>query len=314
MNILDVATIPARRTPLPDGPTVRTLLGLEHRPSRRGPARDPADGGRLPEHDHGPSHVVLIPPHGHVRLRHEGNDHDLGPGTATHIEIGDRVSIANSGPEPAELMVVATPPDFAEHPHRMADRMTASSVPARRNDDGYPLSREGPAPTVHRDRAGFIVAGASWPLSPAHDPTRPRTRTVARLVRVVAQVAPGGAQALLAAQPPPRHHAAALMPWNGGNTAVLARALLGIEPLIDAAITGPGAGPPPPLRHVIALSRSRQVDLRPLRPVASPPRSSRCGHAGRASCHTPHHGFGDARRSLPSDRPAVIDLARHHRS
>mgnify|MGYP001396259630 CR=1 FL=1 len=65
---------------------------------------------------------MLIPPHVHVRLRHEGNDHDLGSGTATHIEIGERVSPANSGPEPAELVVVATPPDS---PHTLTVWPTA---------------------------------------------------------------------------------------------------------------------------------------------------------------------------------------------
>ncbi len=114
MNTVDVATIPARRAPLPDGPTVRTLLGSNiGLPVAVLHVSLPADG-RLPEHAHGPSHIVLIPLHGHVWLRHEGNDHDLGPGTATHIDIGERVSLANSGPEPAELLVVATPPDFAD--------------------------------------------------------------------------------------------------------------------------------------------------------------------------------------------------------
>ena len=70
-------------------------------------------GGRLPEHDHGPSHVVLIPLHGRVRLHHDGDDHGLGRGTAAHIGVGERISLINRGTEPAELVVVAAPPDFA---------------------------------------------------------------------------------------------------------------------------------------------------------------------------------------------------------
>jgi quercetin dioxygenase-like cupin family protein len=54
-------------------------------------------GGRLPEHDHGPSHVVLIPLHGRDRLHHDGDDHDLGRGTAAHIGVGERISLINRG-------------------------------------------------------------------------------------------------------------------------------------------------------------------------------------------------------------------------
>lgn len=113
MNIVDVAGVPPRRAPLPAGPTVRPLLG----PDSGAPVAVlhvtlPAGGG-MPEHDHGPSHVVLIPLHGRVRLLHEGTDHDLRPGTATHIGVGERVSLTNPGPDHAELVVVASPPDFA---------------------------------------------------------------------------------------------------------------------------------------------------------------------------------------------------------
>ncbi|NMH97297.1 cupin domain-containing protein [Pseudonocardia acidicola] len=113
MNIVDVAGAPARRAPIPDGPTVRPLLASDSgAPVAVLHVTLPA-GGRLPEHDHGPSHVVLFPLQGQVRLHYDGNDHDLGPGTATHIRVGERVSLANPGPDPAELLVVAAPPDFA---------------------------------------------------------------------------------------------------------------------------------------------------------------------------------------------------------
>lgn len=113
MDIVDVATAPARRAPLPDGPTVRPLFGSDSAtPVAVLHVTLPA-GGRLPEHDHGPSHVVLIPLQGQVRLHHDGNEHDLGPGTATHISVGERVSLANPGAGAAELLVVAAPSDFA---------------------------------------------------------------------------------------------------------------------------------------------------------------------------------------------------------
>jgi mannose-6-phosphate isomerase-like protein (cupin superfamily) len=55
----------------------------------------------------------LLPLRGQVRLHHDGNHHDLGAGTVTHIGVGERVSLANPGPDPVELVVVAAPPDFA---------------------------------------------------------------------------------------------------------------------------------------------------------------------------------------------------------
>lgn len=113
MKIVDVAAAPTRRAPFAGGPTARPLLG----PDSGAPVAVlhitlPA-GGRLPEHDHGPSHVVLIALQGHVRLHHDGNDHDLSAGTVTHIAVGELVGLANPGPDPAELVVVASPPDFA---------------------------------------------------------------------------------------------------------------------------------------------------------------------------------------------------------
>lgn len=114
MNIIDIPSSPARRGPVADGPTVRPLLG----PDSGAPVAVlhvtvPAGGG-MPEHDHGPSHAALIPVLGQLRLRHGGDDHDLGPGTATHIGVGERVCLANLGAEPAELIVVAAPPEFAD--------------------------------------------------------------------------------------------------------------------------------------------------------------------------------------------------------
>lgn len=122
MNIVDIPTSPARRAPLPGGPIVRSLLG----PDTGAPVAVlhvtlPA-GGHMIEHDHGPSHVVLIPLRGRIRLSHDGADHDLVPGSATHIDVGERVSLADPGPEPAELVVVAAPADFVD---ALADWPTA---------------------------------------------------------------------------------------------------------------------------------------------------------------------------------------------
>lgn len=70
-------------------------------------------GGGMPEHDHGASQIVLIPVSGSVQVRHGQDVHTLVPGSAAHIDTGERVSLANLGTEPASLMVVASPPEFA---------------------------------------------------------------------------------------------------------------------------------------------------------------------------------------------------------
>ena len=69
-------------------------------------------GGGLPEHDHGPSHVTLIPLHGQVRLLHDGPNTTCGPEPRA-TSASASVSIPNPGADHAELLVVAAPPDFA---------------------------------------------------------------------------------------------------------------------------------------------------------------------------------------------------------
>jgi quercetin dioxygenase-like cupin family protein len=113
MKIVDIAAAPARRAPIAAGPTVRPLLDTDCGAPVAVLHITLPVGGRLPEHDHGPSHVVLCPLQGQIRLHHDGNDHDLGPGTVTHIGVGERVSLSNPGLDPVEVVVVASPPDFA---------------------------------------------------------------------------------------------------------------------------------------------------------------------------------------------------------
>lgn len=68
----------------------------------------------MPEHDHGPSEIVLIPVSGSVEVHHDGQFSTLTAGAAAaHIGVGERVGLANPGQETAHLLVVASPPDFA---------------------------------------------------------------------------------------------------------------------------------------------------------------------------------------------------------
>lgn len=114
MLITEIGTVPRRRAPVPGGPTAAMLtdpdtssqVAVVH-------LEIPADGG-MPEHDHGDSEIVLIPLSGSVELWHRGEPRTLRTGMAGHIATGERVSLANPGPEPASLLVVVTPPQFAE--------------------------------------------------------------------------------------------------------------------------------------------------------------------------------------------------------
>jgi quercetin dioxygenase-like cupin family protein len=115
MLIADTADAPRGRAPLPNGPTAAALIppGTSERVAVV-QMEIPAGGG-LPEHSHGPSEIVLIPLSGTLRLEHEGQARTLESGAAAHIATGERVSLNNPGTEPATLMLVASPPEFAIH-------------------------------------------------------------------------------------------------------------------------------------------------------------------------------------------------------
>lgn len=113
MHVTDIGSATRRRAPVADGPTVAPLTTPETSDRVAVVHMELPAGGRMPEHDHGPSQIVLIPVSGSVELRHGEDVHALGPGSAAHIGTGERVALANPGSEPASLMVVASPPEFA---------------------------------------------------------------------------------------------------------------------------------------------------------------------------------------------------------
>lgn len=115
MHVAHVGTTPPRRAPVPGGPTAEALIALGASDQVAVIHMEIPAGGRLPEHAHGASQVVLIPLSGSVDLQHGDDHHTLLPGSATHVDTGERVGLANHGPVPASLMVVVSPPDFAAH-------------------------------------------------------------------------------------------------------------------------------------------------------------------------------------------------------
>lgn len=115
MHIAEIATSPRRRAPVPGGPTAALLTTAETSDRVAVLHVELPAGATMPEHDHGASQVVLIPVAGAVEVHHDGQARTLTAGTAAaHIAVGERVSLANPGAEPASLMVVVSPPEFAE--------------------------------------------------------------------------------------------------------------------------------------------------------------------------------------------------------
>jgi quercetin dioxygenase-like cupin family protein len=113
MRITDISQTPRRRAPISQGPAAAILTPPESSGQLAAIHVEIPAGGGMPEHDHGPSEILLIPLSGTAELRHGHQVSVLRPGTTAHITIGERVSLANPGPQPAALMVVASPPDFA---------------------------------------------------------------------------------------------------------------------------------------------------------------------------------------------------------
>ncbi|UXY31977.1 cupin domain-containing protein [Streptomyces sp. HUAS TT20] len=115
MHVAEIATSPRRRAPVPGGPTAALLTTEEISDQVAVLHVELAAGTTMAEHEHGASQVVLIPVAGAVEVHHEGRVWTLTAGTAAaHIGVGERVSLANPGAEPASLMVVVSPPEFAD--------------------------------------------------------------------------------------------------------------------------------------------------------------------------------------------------------
>jgi len=105
-----------RSASVPGSPIVEVLLGTEaDSPLGVISVTVPAGGG-MPEHDHGPSTVVLIPQSGSAHLVDVADDErviELPLGTLTTIPVGRRVRLENPGSVDAHLLVALSPPDFA---------------------------------------------------------------------------------------------------------------------------------------------------------------------------------------------------------
>jgi len=118
MYITKTGTTPRRRAPLPGGPTMEVLLATERSGNLALVQVWIPPGGGLPEHDHASSEIVLVHLSGSIELRQGDEVHQLAPGAVAHIPTGERVSLSNPGAETATMMLIASPPEFAD---RLAD-------------------------------------------------------------------------------------------------------------------------------------------------------------------------------------------------
>ncbi|WP_133260057.1 cupin domain-containing protein [Streptacidiphilus pinicola] len=62
-------------------------------------------GGGMPEHDHGPCQIVLVPLAGPIEVHHDGRTTTLSPGGTAHVGVGAWVRLANPGTEPPSVVV-----------------------------------------------------------------------------------------------------------------------------------------------------------------------------------------------------------------
>jgi quercetin dioxygenase-like cupin family protein len=114
MLITEIKTAPRRRAPVVGGPIAAMLAAPDASPHVAVVYLEIPAGGGMPGHDHGASEIVLIPLTGSIELSYGGQPRTLSVGMTAHIAVGERVRLANPVAEPAGLMVVVSPPQFAE--------------------------------------------------------------------------------------------------------------------------------------------------------------------------------------------------------
>ncbi|MCW2916896.1 MAG: Cupin domain [Actinomycetia bacterium] len=70
-------------------------------------------GARMGEHAHGDSETLLTVLTGEIVLHSKDGPHPLRPGVIAHVAVGEQVGVANPGDQPATLLAIFTPPEFA---------------------------------------------------------------------------------------------------------------------------------------------------------------------------------------------------------
>lgn len=112
MLVVQISAVPGDQGCVPAGPTATTLVLPAGSAGMAAVHVEIPDGE--PGFDPGTAEIVLLQLCGSAELRHEnGPAMTLLTGRAACITRGERVSLTNLGSEPASVMVIASPPDFA---------------------------------------------------------------------------------------------------------------------------------------------------------------------------------------------------------
>ncbi len=114
MLVTDIQQVTRQRAPMPGGPIATPLIPAGTSSQVAVIHIEIPAGGGMPEHDHGDSEIVLIPLSGSFDIHHDGKIQSVSVGNTVHIGTGERVRLANPGTESATVMVLASPPQFAE--------------------------------------------------------------------------------------------------------------------------------------------------------------------------------------------------------
>lgn len=114
MHVVRLGTGAIRTAPFENGPRVEVLVGEHPGGDRRLAAAHVVvpPGGVMPEHDHGESEAIVALRQGRVVLQSGERRETLEPGSLAVIGVGERVSLANAGSEPASLLAFFAPPAF----------------------------------------------------------------------------------------------------------------------------------------------------------------------------------------------------------
>jgi quercetin dioxygenase-like cupin family protein len=79
MYLTRIGTTPRRRAPIPGGPTMEVLVAAETSDNIAMVQVWIPPGGGLPEHDHGPSEIVLVHISGSIHLQLAASSTDSPP-------------------------------------------------------------------------------------------------------------------------------------------------------------------------------------------------------------------------------------------
>lgn len=120
-----------RQAPMPAGPSAEVLFGDEANERLGAVHVVVPSGAALPAHEHGDSESLLISLAGRALLTDAapgGATVELEPGAMARIPVGHPVELRNEENEPARLLAVFSPADFAT---RIREWPAADAVASR---------------------------------------------------------------------------------------------------------------------------------------------------------------------------------------